>query len=142
MGRAAGFLWRVAVREGNGRGSPPARRVSTLVFRLIPQPRRVVIFYMLTVLVYVRVKPECVQAFLDASLENARHSRLEPGIAQFDVLHQQDDPNRFVLVESYRTATAPASHKETAHYLKWRDAVAPMMAEPRSSVKYHNPSAA
>ena len=97
---------------------------------------------MLTVLVYVHVKPEFIQSFLDASLENARQSRLEPGIAQFDVLHQQDDPSRFVLVESYRTPAAPASHKETAHYLKWRDAVAPMMAEPRTSVKCTNPSAA
>lgn len=126
-----------------GRGANPFRvELPPLVFRLIPAPRRGVISSMLTVLVYVHVKSECVGCFLEASLENARQSRLEPGIAQFDVLHQQDDPTRFVLVESYRTPAAPASHKETAHYLKWRDAVAPMMAEARTSVKYNNPPAA
>jgi quinol monooxygenase YgiN len=91
---------------------------------------------MFTVLVYVHVKAECVEAFKAASLENARLSRHEPGIAQFDVLQQQDDPTRFVLIEAYRNLGAPAAHKETAHYAAWRDAVAPMMAEPRSSVKY------
>jgi len=91
---------------------------------------------MLVVLVYVRVKPESVDAFRDASLENARQSALEPGIARFEVLQQADDPTRFVLIEAYRTADAPARHKETAHYQVWRDTVAPMMAEPRSSVKF------
>ena len=62
----------------------------------------------------------------------------EPGIARFDIIQQQDDPTRFVLVEVYRDADAPARHKETAHYIKWRDTVADMMAEPRSSVKYSN----
>ena len=93
---------------------------------------------MLIVLVYVKVKPECVEAFKQESLENARHSIQEPGIARFDVIQQTDDPHRFVLVEVYRTSEAPARHKETQHYMKWRDAVAPMMAEPRSSVKYNN----
>jgi autoinducer 2-degrading protein len=82
------------------------------------------------------VKPECVEAFKQACVENARHSVQEPGIARFDVVQQADDPTRFVLVEVYRTADAPAKHKETAHYAKWRDTVAPMMAEPRTSVKY------
>jgi len=93
---------------------------------------------MLVVFVHVHVKPECVEAFRDASIENARQSVQEPGIARFDVLQQADAPNRFVLVEMYRTPEATAQHKETAHYQKWRDTVAPMMAEPRSSVKYSN----
>ncbi|MBM3860456.1 MAG: antibiotic biosynthesis monooxygenase [Verrucomicrobia bacterium] len=91
---------------------------------------------MLIVLVHIHVKADCVEAFKAASLENARHSRQEPGIAQFDVLQQQDDPTRFVLIEAYRTADAPATHKETAHYAAWRDTATPMMAEPRFSVKY------
>ena len=93
---------------------------------------------MLIVHVFVHVKPECVAAFEAASLENARNSILEPGIARFDIIQQADDPARFVLVEVYRTVEATAQHKETAHYARWRDAVAEMMAEPRSSVKYAN----
>ena len=93
---------------------------------------------MLVVHVHVRVKPECVDAFLRATLANAQTSLQEPGIARFDVVQQQDDPTRFVLVEAYRTADAPAKHKETAHYAQWRDAVASMMAEPRSSTKFAN----
>lgn len=93
---------------------------------------------MLIVQVHVHVKPEFVDAFIAATVENARHSVQEPGIARFDVIQQADDPTRFILVEVYRTADDPARHKETAHYAKWRDAVAPMMAEPRSSVKYLN----
>jgi autoinducer 2-degrading protein len=82
------------------------------------------------------VRPDCVAAFKQACVENARESVKEPGIARFDVMQQADDPTRFVLVEVYRTADAPAKHKETPHYAKWRDAVASMMAEPRSSGKY------
>jgi quinol monooxygenase YgiN len=93
---------------------------------------------MLVVHVHVHVKPECVAAFRQATLENARCSLQEPGIARFDILQQAADPTRFILVEAYRTPAAPAAHKETAHYAKWRDAVAPMMAEPRSSVKFAN----
>src|SRR5437660_807600 len=91
---------------------------------------------MLAVHVHVRVKPEFIPAFKEATLANARESVQEPGIARFDVVQQQEDPARFVLVEVYRTAQAPAAHKETNHYAVWRDAVAPMMAEPRSSVKF------
>lgn len=91
---------------------------------------------LLVVQVQVRVKPDCVEAFKEATLENARNSVKEPGVAGFDVMQQQDDPTRFVLIEAYRTPDAPAQHKETAHYAKWRDTVADMMAEPRSSVKY------
>lgn len=84
------------------------------------------------------MKPECVEAFKAATLANARASVQEPGVARFDVVQQADDPTRFVLVEVYRNADAPALHKETAHYAAWRDTVAPMMALPRSSVKYGN----
>ena len=93
---------------------------------------------MLVVHVHVHVKPEFVEAFKQASIENAGHSVREPGIARFDVLQQSEDPTRFILVEVYRTAEATAQHKETAHYAAWRDAVAPMMAEPRTSVKHIN----
>jgi quinol monooxygenase YgiN len=93
---------------------------------------------MLIVHVLVHVKADQVEAFRAASVENARNSIQEPGIARFDVIQQQDDPTRFVLVEVYRTSDDPARHKETAHYQKWRDTVADMMAEPRTSVKYAN----
>src|SRR5262245_49893879 len=76
--------------------------------------------FMLIVHVHVQVKPESVEAFQAASLENARHSIQEPGVARFDVVQQADDPTRFVLVEVYRTDDAPARHKETAHYARWR----------------------
>ena len=91
---------------------------------------------MLIVHVHVHVKPEAAEAFRAATMENARASVREPGVIRFDVIRQQDDPARFVLVEIYRTAADPARHKETAHYATWRDAVEPMMAEPRRSVKY------
>lgn len=91
---------------------------------------------MLIVAVHVHVKRECVEAFQQATIENASHSVRESGIARFDVIQQNDDPTRFVLMEVYKTPEAPAKHKETAHYAKWRDAVADMMAEPRSSQKY------
>jgi len=93
---------------------------------------------MLIVHVHAQVKPQDAAAFVEATLENARASVQEPGIARFDLIRQSDDPTRFVLVEVYRDASAPAAHKETAHYAKWRDTVAPMMALPRSSVKYEN----
>ena len=88
--------------------------------------------------VHVHVRADAVDAFRQATLVNAEHSLREPGVARFDVLQQQDDPARFVLVEAYRTSEAIAAHKATAHYAAWRDAVAPMMAEPRWSTKYTN----
>jgi quinol monooxygenase YgiN len=93
---------------------------------------------MLIVHVHVHVKPESVEAFTAATITNARLSRLEPGVLRFDVLQQADDPTKFVLVEIYRDAAASAAHKDTPHYPVWRDTVAPMMAEPRSSVKFSN----
>lgn len=91
---------------------------------------------MLIVHVFVHVKPAYVDAFEVATLENARNSIEEAGVVRFDVVRQEDDPARFVLVEIYRTDDDPARHKETAHYAAWREAVEPMMAEPRRSVKY------
>ena len=89
--------------------------------------------------VFVHVKPEFVDEFKAASLDNASNSVREPGVARFDVVQQQDDPTRFVLLEVYRNGDqAPAAHKETAHYARWRDTVADMMAEPRYAVKYDN----
>jgi autoinducer 2-degrading protein len=88
--------------------------------------------------VFVHVKPGSEAAFEKATLANARASLTEPGVARFDVVRQQDDPTRFVLVEVYKTPAAALAHKETAHYATWRDTVAEMMAEPRSSVKYVN----
>lgn len=93
---------------------------------------------MFIVHVFAHIKPDQVEAFRAATLENARNSVEESGIARFDVIQQQDDPARFVLVEVYRTSDDPARHKETAHYQKWRDTVADMMAEPRTSIKYTN----
>src|SRR4051812_3580090 len=91
---------------------------------------------MLIVHVHVRVTPESVEDFRRATVENARSSIQEPGIARFDVIQHQEDPTRFILIEVYRTPDAAAAHKKTAHYAQWRDAVASMMAEPRSSIKY------
>jgi quinol monooxygenase YgiN len=93
---------------------------------------------MLVVHVHVHVKPEYVEPFKQATLANVRESIKEPGVARFDFVQQRDDPTRFVFVEAYRTAEAPAAHKETKHYQTWRDAVAPMMAEPRASVKFES----
>ncbi len=93
---------------------------------------------MLIVQVMVHVKTDQVEAFKTATIENARNSVTEPGISRFDVIQQLDDPTCFVLVEVYRTQDAPARHKETAHYRRWRDIVESMMAEPRTSLKYAN----
>ena len=93
---------------------------------------------MIIVHVHVQVKPEMVPDFIEATIENARCSIQEPGVARFDVIQQMDDPNRFILVEFYRTPDDPGKHKETAHYQKWRDTVAAMMAVPRQGIKYQN----
>ncbi len=93
---------------------------------------------MFIVHVHVHVRPEFVEKFKQATLENARNSVNEPGVARFDVIQQLDDPTRFILVEVYRDQEASAAHKETLHYQVWRDKVAGMMAEPRSSVRFTN----
>jgi (4S)-4-hydroxy-5-phosphonooxypentane-2,3-dione isomerase len=91
----------------------------------------------LIVHVNVNVLPDTVEQFKQATIENARNSLQEPGVARFDCLQQDDDPTRFVLVEAYYAPEDAVAHKETAHYQLWRDTVATMMAEPRTSVKYH-----
>jgi quinol monooxygenase YgiN len=93
---------------------------------------------MLIVHVHVQVKPESIEAFRQATIENARQSVKEAGIARFDVLQDSSDPSRFLLVEVYRDADAPARHRETRHYATWRDSVADMMAEPRSRFTFNN----
>jgi len=93
---------------------------------------------LIVVHVQVQVKPDAVAAFRAATVANASASLREPGVARFDVMQDLDDPTRFVLVEAYRSAAAVAAHKETAHYLTWRDTVADWMAAPRSSRKFVN----
>ena len=88
--------------------------------------------------VHIRVKTEFIESFKDISIENARNSRQEPGIARFDVIQQVDDPSCFELIEVYRTQADPAKHKETAHYNKWRELAEPMLVEPRSRTIYEN----
>jgi (4S)-4-hydroxy-5-phosphonooxypentane-2,3-dione isomerase len=106
--------------------------------RLRTFPRRNRLVSMLIVHVHVRVKPEFVEAFRQATIENASNSVKEPGIARFDVVQQNDDATRFVLVEVYRTEDDPPRHRETDHYKKWRAEVEPMMAEPRTPVRFSN----
>ncbi len=94
---------------------------------------------MFIVHVFVRVHASDVEAFIKATRINAQSSiQTEPGVARFDVIQQQEDPTRLVLVEVYRDEAAAGAHKDTTHYQTWRDTVAPMMAEPRTSCKYHN----
>ena len=93
---------------------------------------------MLIVQVQVHVKADQVETFKAVTLENARASLREPGVARFDILQQADDPTRFILTEVYRTAQDPAKHKETAHYLLWKDSAEPLMAEPRTRTTFTN----
>jgi (4S)-4-hydroxy-5-phosphonooxypentane-2,3-dione isomerase len=93
---------------------------------------------MLIAHINVKVKPEHLDAFIAATLENAQASLREPGIARFDILQDPQNPTSFIFVEAYRTPDAPAAHRATAHYLKWRDAVADMMAEPRARTELRN----
>lgn len=91
---------------------------------------------MLVICIHVHVKPENREAFIEASLENARNTIREPGNLRFDVIQQVDDPNRFLLYEVYRDEAGMTAHKETDHYARWRDAVAPWMAEQRRGVRH------
>ena len=88
--------------------------------------------------VFVQVKTDNTEPFMAATLENAKASRQEAGIARFDVLQEEGNPDCFVLVEVYRTKDDPARHKETAHYKQWRAAVEVMCAEPRTKKVYAN----
>jgi len=91
---------------------------------------------MLILHVNIRVKPECIEAFRAASIENAKCSAQEPGIARFDLLQHAEDPCRFSLWEVYRTDEAAAAHKLTPHWAKWTEAVTDMVAEPRTRTWY------
>ena len=93
---------------------------------------------MIILIVHLHVKPEHLEAFRQATAENARNSRQEPGIARFDFLQQSDDPTRFVLYEVYRDTDAPAKHRETAHYQAWLAKVPDLLAEPRTRTLYSN----
>ncbi len=86
--------------------------------------------------VSVHVKSDAVEAFRAATIDNAHNSMQEPGVLRFDVLQQPDDPTCFLLVECYHTQADQLTHRETAHYLRWRDAVADLMAEPRAATKF------
>jgi (4S)-4-hydroxy-5-phosphonooxypentane-2,3-dione isomerase len=90
----------------------------------------------LVVHVHIHVLADKLAEFIAASAENARASLLEPGVVRFDVVQSLDDPTRFVFVEVYRDEQAPVRHKETSHYAAWRDAVATMMASPRSNTRF------
>ena len=92
---------------------------------------------MIIVHVHVHVLTDRIEAFRQATIENARNSVMEPGIARFDVIQLVEDPTQFLLIEVYRSTEATVAHKQTAHYAIWRDAVQNMMAEPRTSVKYN-----
>ena len=91
---------------------------------------------MLVIQVHIRVKPDSIEAFRSATIENARQSLREPGIARFDFLQDSEDPTRFLLIEAYKTPEAQGAHRATPHYAIWRDTVADMMAEPRAGVRY------
>jgi len=93
---------------------------------------------MLVTLVHIHVKAEFVDAFIEATKDNARNSALEPGIARFDFIQQIDDPTRFTLIEVFRDDDAPAKHRETEHYLRWKDIALDMMAEPRVGIRHRN----
>ena len=90
---------------------------------------------MIIQLVHIHVKPEAVEDFKTATLDNTRNSRLEPGIRQFALTQQQDDPTKFVIIEAFRDEAAVEAHRQAPHYLRWRDAVTDMMAEPRQAIR-------
>lgn len=92
---------------------------------------------MYVTLVHIHVKPEHVEEFIRATRENHEHSVNEPGNLRFDVLQSADNHAHFVLYEAYATEEDSARHKETPHYLKWRNAVAEWMEAPRQGVRYH-----
>ena len=93
---------------------------------------------MYVVAVTVWVKPENVEPFKEAILDNARNTRKEPGNVRFDVLQAEEDPNRFLLYEVYRTKDDFTKHQQTPHYLRFRDTVAPWMAQPRQGVRHNS----
>lgn len=92
---------------------------------------------MVATIIYVQVKPEFRQPFIEATRQNHERSIQEPGNLRFDILQDLQDPNKFVFYEAYTTEQAAAAHKETLHYQKWRDTVADWMAKPREGVKHN-----
>lgn len=86
----------------------------------------------LVLVVRAVVKPGCETAFREATLDNARHSLREPGVVRFDVVQSATNAAEFLLLEAYRSKGAVEAHRASAHYLRWRDAVEPLMAEPRT----------
>jgi (4S)-4-hydroxy-5-phosphonooxypentane-2,3-dione isomerase len=92
----------------------------------------------IVLLVHLRVKPEVLEAFKTVTLDNARNSRLEPGVAQFALVQQADDPTKFVIIEAFRDEAAIEAHRQAPHYLRWRDAATDMMAEPRYAIRATN----
>ncbi len=88
--------------------------------------------------VFIHVKPESIDAFKAASLDNAINSRREPGVARFDLIQEADDPTRFVLLEVYRTKNDTDLHKQTSHYNRWCKTVEPLLLEPRKRIVYAN----
>lgn len=91
---------------------------------------------MIVATITIYVKPEFIDEFIRATVENHRNSIKEPGVLRFDFLQCTDDPTRFLLYEAYKNAEAVASHKETEHYFKWRDTVGPWMAKPREGISH------
>lgn len=91
---------------------------------------------MIVTIVHVKVKPEHIGDFIEATSKNHHHSLKEPGNLRFDVLQLQEDPAEFALYEAYDDENSAAAHKQTAHYLEWRDIVAPWMARPREGIRY------
>jgi autoinducer 2-degrading protein len=92
---------------------------------------------MITTCVYISVRQDAVEKFINATVLNHRESIKEPGNIRFDFIQQSDDPCRFMIYEAYESEEAAAAHKNTTHYLKWRDEVKDYMAEPRRGVKYN-----
>ena len=91
---------------------------------------------MYVVSVTVHVKPESVEQFIEATLDNARNTRKEAGNVRFDVLQAEEEPSRFLLYEAYRSKDDFTAHQQTAHYLRWKQTVADWMAQPRQGVKH------
>jgi len=91
---------------------------------------------MFVTIVHIEVHPDYIESFIQASTENHLNSVKEPGNLRFDLLRSDDDPARFILYEAYENETVAAAHKETAHYLKWKETVAPWMASPREGIRY------
>jgi autoinducer 2-degrading protein len=92
---------------------------------------------MFVTIVHVKVKPEFVDDFIEASAKNHHLSVREPGNVRFDVLQKAEDPTEFALYEAYEDQAASARHKDTDHYQEWRETVASWMARPREGVKYN-----